>query len=179
MVQVTPYELSTPVYYAPAPAPHFHPHAHSFTQVYSTAYPQPAVYSSIQPQVSKSPEINKALPPTLATPFATAMVPALDPAMAPTMPHALPHELPPPVPPALTPAFLPPPPWLILFLTLCLELHLNKLPLRRKKAPKTHEETKKSFVRSYIRKEFEMVEKTTKIPNFKHLYATSATAYID
>ena len=57
MVQVTPYEVSTPVY--SAPAPHFHPHVPSFTQVYSTAYPQSAVYSSIQPQVQNLLESTK------------------------------------------------------------------------------------------------------------------------
>lgn len=120
MVQVPPYGVSTPVYSAPAPAPHFHPHVPSFTQVYSTAYPQPAVYSSIQPQViqpqvSASPGINQVLPPTLATSFATAMAPAMPPVMPPALPPSAPPAPPalppsaPPAPPAVTPAFPPPP----------------------------------------------------------------------
>ena len=190
MVQVPPYGVSTPVYSAPAPAPHFHPHVPSFTQVYSTAYPQPAVYSSIQPQViqpqvSASPGINQVLPPTLATSFATAMAPAMPPVMPPALPPSAPPAPPalppsaPPAPPAVTPAF-PPPPMAYPFPQSLPGTPSEQAPIaEKKKAPKSHEETKKSSVRSYIRKKFQIVENSTKIPNFKHNYAASATAYVE
>ena len=51
--------------------------------------------------------------------------------------------------------------------------------MEKKKPPKAEEESKKSSVRSYIRKAFDIIETTANIANFRQKYSSSAIAYID